>query len=246
MDLPALPIIGSMKNGDSNQIGTLNEKPLHAGLKEWYAEPGDRVEVGVDGYVVDIVRDELLIEIQTGSLYPIRSKLRQLVKDHAVRLVCPLARDKYIVKLPKSESGQRTRRKSPKHCRIVDLFDEFVTMPDLLDNSNFSIEAVLTEEEEVRRHEAGRAWRRKGWVIQERRLIEVVDSQLFKKPAEMVRLIPEGIEQPFTTATLSESLDIRRRLAQKMAYCLRNMGAITQVGKQGNAYLYERAEGLAA
>lgn len=37
-------------------IGTLNEKPLHAALKGWYARPGDRFEVPVDGYLVDIVR----------------------------------------------------------------------------------------------------------------------------------------------------------------------------------------------
>ena len=38
-------------------------KPLHASLKAWYAEAGDRFEVAVDGYVIDLVRDDLLIEI---------------------------------------------------------------------------------------------------------------------------------------------------------------------------------------
>jgi len=235
-----------METDEASQIGTLNEKPLHAGLKRWYVKPGDRVEVGVEGYVVDIVRDDLLIEVQTGSFYPIRSKLRDLTEDHRVRLICPLARDKYIVKLSKDEGKAATRRRSPKHCRVVDLFDELVTMPDLLRVPNFSIEALLIEEEEVRRHEAGRAWRRRGWVIQERRLIDVVESCLFTNPSEMGDLIPGEVTQPFTTADLAESLDIRRRLAQKMAYCLRNMGAITQVGKKGNAYLYERAATHAA
>ena len=47
--------------GRSSEIGTLNEKPLHAALKAWYAQPGDRLEVAVDGFVVDIVRGDLLI-----------------------------------------------------------------------------------------------------------------------------------------------------------------------------------------
>ncbi len=34
-------------------IGLLNEKPLHASLKEWYAQPGDQFEVPVDGFVID-------------------------------------------------------------------------------------------------------------------------------------------------------------------------------------------------
>ena len=37
-------------------IGLLNEKPLHASLKQWYARPGDRFEVPVDGYVIDLSR----------------------------------------------------------------------------------------------------------------------------------------------------------------------------------------------
>jgi hypothetical protein len=56
-------------------IGLLNEKPLHASLKEWYAQPGDRFEVPVDGFVIDIVRDDLLLEIQTGSFGSIKSKI---------------------------------------------------------------------------------------------------------------------------------------------------------------------------
>ena len=48
-------------------IGTLNEGSLHAALKLWYADPGDLVEHPVDGYVIDLVRDDLLIEVQTGG-----------------------------------------------------------------------------------------------------------------------------------------------------------------------------------
>ena len=48
-------------------IGTLNEGSLHAALKQVYAEPGDTFEVPLDRFVIDISRDELLIEIQTGS-----------------------------------------------------------------------------------------------------------------------------------------------------------------------------------
>ena len=42
-----------------NRISTYNEKPLHAALKEYCAEPGDRFEVAVDGSLIDIVRGKL-------------------------------------------------------------------------------------------------------------------------------------------------------------------------------------------
>jgi len=32
-------------------------------LKQWYARPGDQLEVELDGFIVDIVRGEQLIEI---------------------------------------------------------------------------------------------------------------------------------------------------------------------------------------
>ncbi len=53
-----------------SHIGTLNEKPLHAALKRWYGREGDRFEVRVDGFFIDIVRPrpgrpDLLVEIQT-------------------------------------------------------------------------------------------------------------------------------------------------------------------------------------
>ena len=66
-------------------IGSLNEKPLHASLKKWYARPEDRFEVEVDGFVIDIVRDDQLLEIQTGNFASIRSKLKKLVRSHRVR-----------------------------------------------------------------------------------------------------------------------------------------------------------------
>src|SRR5690606_36601267 len=46
-------------------IGSLNESPLHAALKHHVAPPGSRFEVLVDGYVVDVVADGMLLEVQT-------------------------------------------------------------------------------------------------------------------------------------------------------------------------------------
>ena len=65
-------------------IGTLNEGSLHAQLKAWYREPGDLVEHPVDGYVIDLVRGETLVEIQTGGLAPLKRKLDRLLDSHSV------------------------------------------------------------------------------------------------------------------------------------------------------------------
>src|ERR1044072_9107255 len=78
----------------TSRIGLLNEKPLHASLKQWYARPGDRFEVPVDGFIVDIVRDDLLIEIQTRNFSAISRKLSRLTRSYRVRLVYPVVQEK--------------------------------------------------------------------------------------------------------------------------------------------------------
>ena len=48
-------------------IGVLNEKPLHASLKDFCARPGDQFEVTVDGFVIDIVRGDGTIALTGRS-----------------------------------------------------------------------------------------------------------------------------------------------------------------------------------
>src|SRR3954447_9536630 len=142
-------------------IGLLNEKPLHASLKQWYARPGDRFEVPVDGFVIDIVRDDLLIEIQTRNFSSIKSKLNKLARSHQVRLIYPIVQEKWIVRLQHYSCRAPIRRRSPKRGQLEDLFWELVSIPQLLSNPNFSLEILLIKQEEVRRYEKKRKWRRK-------------------------------------------------------------------------------------
>ncbi len=37
-------------------INTMRESSLHAAVKQWYAQPGDELEVTVDGFTIDLVR----------------------------------------------------------------------------------------------------------------------------------------------------------------------------------------------
>jgi hypothetical protein len=225
-------------------IGSLNEKPLHAALKDWYARPDDRLEARVDGYVIDVLRDSLLIEIQTTSFGKIRDKLTDLVSRHPLRLVYPVAQERWIVKQGGDGHTQLSRRKSPKRGSYAHLFGELVSFPAIMNESNFSVEVVLIQEEEIRRHHPNRGWRRRGWLTHERRLLRVLERRRFDTPDDLLALLPAGLPERFTTAQLGRALGERRRLAQQMAYCLREMGAIEQVGKRGRFNLYGRDDSV--
>lgn len=219
-------------------IGTLREKPLHASLKRWCAEDGDRFEVKVDRYVIDVVRDDLLIEIQTRGFYSMKNKLLRLLDlGHHIRIVHPIAVEKTIVRI--DEDGEILgRRRSPRHGTLFDLFGELVSFPELIAHPGLEIRVALTVEDEYRKHDPNKAWRRKGWVVQERRLVEITKALTISSPSDVAALLPADLPDSFTTADITQAAGCPRRIAQQMAYCLRKMDAIEITGKQGNAVLY--------
>ncbi len=224
-----------------NNIGSLNENPLHAAVKAWYAGPGDHTEVALGGYVIDLVRaDGELVEVQTANFGQMRAKLAGLLPDHPVRVVYPVAQEKWVVKV--SEDGEiLSRRKSPKAGRVEMVFKELVAIPQLLDHPNLRLDVLMVRAEEFwRAHDKGgkRGWRRGGWIIHDRRLLEIVTCHTFANSAQLAALLPNELPDPFTTADLAVTAKLPRRLAGQMAYSLREMGQIQTVGKQGNSWLY--------
>jgi hypothetical protein len=227
-------------------IGTLREKPLHASLKRWYARAGDLVESPVDGFVIDLVRGELLVEIQTRGFSAMKRKAASLLEHgHRLRVVHPIPVDKWIVKVG-ADGIVLSRRRSPKHGTAADVFAELVSFADFLNHPRLEVHVLLTIEEELRRHAPGTAWRRNGWTVVERRLVDVVDSVLIERVDDMAGLLPDGLSDPFVTADLAERLGCSMRSAQQMAYCLRKAGAITAVGRRGNSVEYRMEAATAA
>lgn len=227
---------------ESSGIGTLNEAPLHAALKAWYAAPDARFEVPLDGYVIDIMQDDLLVEIQTRSFISMKRKLHALTAaDYNVRLVYPVALEKWIVKLADDNGTVGSRRRSPRRGSYAQVFAELVSFPRLMLHPNFTLEVLLIQEEEVRRYD-GKSWRRRGWRTDQRRLIDVVDYRRFETPADLGALLPEALPEHFTTTDVAQTMRVTKRLAGQICYCLREMDAIVQEGKRSRSYLYRRAE----
>ena len=219
-------------------IGTRKENSLHAALKTWYSRPGDLLEAPVDDFIVDILRGDTIIEIQTRNFGALRAKFAQLLERYPVRLIHPVAHEKWIVRLAADGHTRLGRRKSPKRGSALEVFRELVYLPELLLHANFSLEIVLTQEEEVRCQDGRGSWRRQGWSILDRRLLQVVDCVELKDVGACRRLLPSSLSQPFTSSDLAEALGERRALAQKMLYCLRKMHVVHTAGKRGRYRLY--------
>ena len=216
------------------------ETSLHSSIKDWYTLPGDRLEAKVGNFIIDIVRDDLLIEIQTKNFSAIKKKLQSLIRDHSVRLVYPIPRKKWIVRVAERNGEVIGRRKSPKRGRLVDLFDELVWMPLLIKEPSFAMEVLMIEEEEIRCRDGRGSWRRKGVSIKDRKLLDVVERAKFSEVEDFLGFLPSDLDLPFSNRSLAESAGLSIRQARRITYCLRRMGAIRKVGKNRNELLFDR------
>lgn len=221
-------------------IGVLREGPLHAAVKAALARPGDRFEVKVGRYVIDLVRaDGELVEVQTGGFGPLGRKLDALLDDHRVRIVHPIPGERRIVRV--DEHGEvLTARRSPRRATVVDLFDKLVAFPSLLAHPNLTVEVLLGREDHIRGPEPVRK-RRRTRDPGERRLVEVIDRVVLATPADVLLALPALPAEPFSTRELAALLGCPLMLAQRTAYCLRLMELLEPAGKRGRTPLHRLA-----
>lgn len=217
----------------------MTEYSLHSEIKQWYKVPGDQLETKVDNFIIDVLRDKLLIEIQTRNFSAIKKKLTNLLQNNnQVKLVYPIAKLKWIVYVSRSGEFVR-RRKSPKKGKLTDLFYELVHSPRLIKDKNFSLEVLLIEEEEVRCNDGRGSWRRRGVSVKDRKLITVFDRIVFEDSKDFLKFLPPELDGHFTNKVLASTLRISVTLAQRITYCLRKMGAISIAGKKRNQLLFQ-------
>jgi hypothetical protein len=226
-------------------IGVMREGPLHAAVKALLAEPGDRLEVPVDGFVIDLVRaDGELVEVQTGGFGALGRKLDLLLDEHRVRIVHPIAAETRIVRVDDHGEVVGSRR-SPKRATAVAVFDKLVAFPSLLSHPNLTIEVLLLREDHIRRPQPTT---RRGRTRDpgERRLVDVIDRIVLRTPQDIVAVLPALPSEPFSTRELADRLGCGTVLAQRTLYCLRSVGIVDRAGKRGHAPLHALSPRLAS
>ncbi|MBV11450.1 hypothetical protein [Rubinisphaera sp.] len=215
------------------------ETTLHKQLKSRYCLPDSSIEQQLGAYRIDVVQGEHLIEIQCSALAAIRDKIRELSADYKMTVVKPIIRKRYITQRKWSQT--LGRRLSPKSGGWMNIFEEMVHFVTVFPQPRLTLELLLIDIDEIRRPPKKR-WSRKGYRVEDRSLIEVIDQRTLRVPADFYSLLPARIPEEFTTSEMASILQISRSFAQQIAYCLRESGAAKAIGKTGNAIQYQRIE----
>ncbi len=219
----------------AHNIGTQSEGSLHAALKLHVSQPGDRFEVPLDGFVVDVLRGDTAIEIQTGGFASMGRKLDHLLGDYHVHIVHPIAVGSWI------HRRELPTRKSPKRGQLHDIFSELVSVPTVLDHPNLTIEVLLVDVDVVKVADPTLRRRRGGWRTVDRRLRTIHGAHGLRTPADLADLLPDGLPTPWTTKDVAALAAIPRRTAQQMAYVLKANALVTEIRRDRAGAHYESA-----
>lgn len=219
------------------------ETSLHQDLKARYGGEENHFEVSLGNYRIDAISQGCLVEIQLSSLAAIRDKIRTLLKDHQVVVVKTIIVRKMLVKRSEEHGSVVSRRQSPKRGTIFDLFHELIHFTRVFPHEHLTLEVPLIDIEDWRYpgHGRRRRWRRDDHQVEDQKLIAVHEMHRFKTAADLARLVAGPLPQPFHTGHLAEAFQVPRWIAQRIAYCLRQVNAVREIGKQGNTRLYEFA-----
>jgi len=222
------------------RIGLLAESSLHATLKSKFTSPGDFVEFEIMGSIVDVFKHIEIVEIQTGSFGNIKSKISKLAQVLPVRVVLPLAAERFISKFD-TLGNMLSRRRSPKKARYEDLFSQIIYLGPWIIGKPITLEVVMVSDEIIWQNDGKGSWRRKGWSITDRRLINTLSSREFQSKDDYASLLPTELPQRFSVKHLAEYGKLPLRLSGQMLYFLAQINSVERLGREGRAYIYKRS-----
>ena len=218
------------------------ETTLHQQLKRCYATTKANTEVVMGCYRIDAIRDDELIEIQCASLSAIRDKSTQLLKRHRLRVVKPVIARTRITKIKKAGAKPTSRRMSPKRGSILDIFDDLIYFTRVFPHTNLVLEVPLIHVEQFRMpaKKKRRRWG-KDYQVHDVHLEHIEHRYEFSQPSDLLALLDLPPGNAFDTAELARRIDRPRWVAQKIAYVLRNIGAIETANRTRAGIQYTAA-----
>lgn len=221
-------------------IGTLNEKRIHLVLKDYFDPDRTHHEIPHKGYIADIKNDDGIIEIQTGALNPLFSKLGAFLPDCRVTLVHPLIQKKSVSWIDPKTGDITPKKNSPRHETPLDGVIELYNIRSHVGSPNLHVRFPLIEVDEYRFRDGWSRDKKRGSHRYDRIPIQLFDIVSLDTAADyMEHFLPGTLRRdPFTTADYAEAAHTGRGAAYHVLTVLTAAGVLEKCGKRGNSILY--------
>ena len=223
-----------------NGIGTLGERTLHAVLKDYFSADTSEQEIRVGGFVADIVCDGEIIEIQTRAFDKLRKKLDVFLEQGKVTVVYPVSRIKRLCWIDQDTGEITGNRKSPKIGAPCEILFELYRIRKNLCHPNLTFCIMWVDMTEYRNLNGWSRDKKKGATRFDRIPVDLIEEIYIASPADYLRLIPEYLDGVFTSRQFAKVSKLTLSTAQTALLVLYHVGAVRRVGKDGNAFLYEK------
>ena len=225
----------------TGNIGTYKEKRLHKILKRFYEPDECFHEIPVGNYVADILRENEIVEIQTGSFYPMKDKIRYYLEqtECSVTIVRPLPHIKWCVWIDPASGEAVSRRKSPKKMMPKDILRDWYYLKDYVGNKRLKIVFLLMETEEYRLLDGWSKNKKKGSHRFEFVPLNIIDQQVFCEGRDYLVFLPSDLPKSFTAAEYMKATGIKSYAAYSLLSILCALGFLVKSNeKKGRSDLY--------
>lgn len=214
-----------------HSIGTYQEYSLHEDLKHHYTSLSGETEVRIENYIIDVVNNNHLIEIQTRNFSQIREKLKNLLqKGFEVTLVHPIYEEKVFRSKIEDRVSLRT---SPKRDNLLTSFNELVYIPELFLYPNFSLDIVFTKIEIQRKKIKNK------YKTEDKKLLEIKRIMKFSSIEDLLFILPYDLQLRMSTKSLMQRLGITYPLASKIIYFFVKTNVLKMIEKESNLKIYQ-------
>ncbi len=219
-------------------IGTKQERTLHQYLKYYFCENPLFHEQKLNGYIVDILKDNHIIEIQTSSFNTMRKKLETLLPNYQITIVYPIIMERTLYNF--NDLGElESIRKSPKKEHPLKICKELYKINHLLNNKNLSFIGVILKINEQRIPYINRYKQKRMTRINQipYELVEIIN---LKTAFDFKKLIP--FKEEFIAMDFKKKIKLSPRDTSSSLLALRNLDVIEIVRKDGKKYIYKIKE----
>ena len=218
-------------------INTLAEKRLHRVLKSYYEADETRHEQKVGSYIADILRENEIVEIQTGGLYPLKDKIAFYLRetDYRVTVVHPIFVRKWILWVDPVDGSLSPRHRSPKKGRLIDEADELIYFADLLPSDRLQFVFPLLEVEDYRLLNGWSHDRKRGSVRCERIPLALLGEEVLREQKDFAALLPDGLPACFTAREFAAECRLTSRQSYTVIKLFCALGLLQPAEPQGRS-----------